>query len=151
MTDQQQKQISLIQHTEGKSPQHDRTFMDKLALIMSNPSFQDFFNQYFQDWSDIKAVIMIMQLYSLIDQEYQKLTGGAKLPPDQIVKNVQQVMMNTECRALIVDTMSKFMNPELTSNQSFRQIIMKSPNLLLKSTPPPTKKKKKGFSQELTT
>ena len=90
--------------------QNDNTnFMGKMAKIMSNPEFKSFFTEYFSDWSDVRAAIMLMKTYAFIDEEYTKQMGE-KLNSEEILEVIKKMMMQSECRKLIVEEMNNFMD-----------------------------------------
>lgn len=110
---------------------HQKSFMEKLSLIMSDPEFREFYDEYFQSWSDIKSVVMLMNTYALIDNQYQKRYPGQKLPPEQIVESARRLIMNSDYRKLIVDSMENFIDS--AEDESFQKAIKKEIEKLPKS------------------
>ena len=47
-------------------------FFFEMTNLMSDENFRQFFDKYFNDWNDVKTVIMFMKTYQFIENEYIK-------------------------------------------------------------------------------
>jgi len=60
-------------------------FMNRMGLLMEDPEFRSFFDEYFNNIDDIKAIIMLMQGYRMIDdylkqsENYNEITYTDKI------------------------------------------------------------------------
>jgi len=104
-------------------------FMEKMAQLMTKPDFRVFFQEYFQNWSDIKASLMMMKTYAFIDDEYTKKSGGDKLESDIILAIMKNMILNADCRRLLVDEMDNFMQQKGTFLQYYHQAIENIPDI----------------------
>ena len=96
-------------------------FMEKMAQVMSNPEFCEFFNEYFKDWSDTKASLMMMKTYAFVDEQYINQTGQ-KLSSEEIMIIVKKMVMNSDYRQLLVNEMDNF----ITNKGRFLEYYQKS-------------------------
>ena len=55
--------LSITTHNSIKKT---NPFFKDLINIMNNSEFKQFYNKYFNDWSDIQAMVFFMKLYCLI-------------------------------------------------------------------------------------
>ena len=109
-------------------------FMKKLSVIMEDSEFRNFFNEYFNNWDDIKAILMIMKMYQLIKYKHnkpeekplqqiteyasdidhteivtQRLIYNKLKNPDEVIKTLRTMMNNKDTRKKMVDAMESFM------------------------------------------
>lgn len=96
-------------------------FLSNLGRIMDDPDFRKFFDQNFNEWGDIKAIIMLMKAYSLIDEHASDITGQ-KLAPEKIVEILRFTMNNRELRSVLVDGMDDFIKGRYDFSTRFKQL-----------------------------
>jgi len=115
--------MSLIVSTKSD---HELQFLNKLCKVMENEEFRQFFHKYLDGWDDIRTSIMFMKLYACVDDEYYKKNGGNKLEPDKIVEIIKEMISNRDCRKIIMDEMTHFMqdNKKLLTFYSGGQHIL---------------------------
>ena len=58
--------------TVKNEPSKPSAFLLELSNLMNNIEFRLFFDKYFNDWDEIKAVLMFMKTYQFINDEYKK-------------------------------------------------------------------------------
>lgn len=116
-------------------------FMDKLAKLMDDKEFREFFNTYFNNWDDIKPVLMIMKTYAYIDDQYY-LEYGGRLQSDQITTIIKEMMKDHNYRKIMVDSINDFVGDgkmlsnqahhtfEKAINKAFTQKLLDSGNII---------------------
>ena len=116
--------------TDIKKPSN---FLLELSNLMNNIEFRAFFDSYFENWDDIKTVIMFMKTYEMIDNEYSR-KFGCKIDPIKMSKILKEMMSKSDYRSMIVNKMVYFMNDAKTiqnklviSNEEFMKFC---PNLI---------------------
>lgn len=96
----------------------------KIGNLMEIKEFRDFFDEHFEYYDDITAIIMIMKAYQGIQNELKK----QKEPTvDEIVEILHSILMNKDYRS----ELSKRMVSYMTDGSSF---FPKKSNISLKLT-----------------
>ncbi len=90
-------------------------FFLRLTNIMSNRNFQDFFNQYFNDWEDVKTSIMFMKTYQFIDNKYQEIHLRSPCN-DEMTMLMREMIENRDYRQYMAKNMIKFIEGKYTKN-----------------------------------
>src|SRR5210317_1643516 len=57
---------------EGEKILKKNDFFRKLMNLMNSTEFNDFYDSYFKDWSDIETIVFYIKLYKTIDYEYNR-------------------------------------------------------------------------------
>ena len=124
--------ISTVDETKNKLKKPSN-FLLELSNLMNNVEFRSFFDSYFENWDDIKTVIMFMKTYEMIDNEYYR-KFGCKIEPSKMSKILKEMMSKSDYRSMIVNKMVYFMNDAKTiqnklviSNEEFMKFC---PNLI---------------------
>ena len=99
--------ITIIKNkeTEIKKPSN---FLLELSNLMNNHEFRTFFDSYFENWDDVKTVVMFMKTYEMIDNEYSR-KFGCKIEPTKMSKILKEMMSKSDYRRMIVGKMMHFM------------------------------------------
>ena len=90
-------------------------FLLELSHLMNNSEFRTFFDKYFNDWDEIKAVLMFMKTYQFIDHEYKKYFNISPTPEKMSII-LKDMMNNNECRNVLVKSMDNFINNDNNNN-----------------------------------
>ena len=100
--------ITIIKNkeTEIKKPSN---FLLELSNLMNNHEFRTFFDSYFENWDDVKTVVMFMKTYEMIDKEYTR-KFNQKIEPKKMSKILKEMMIKGDYRRMIVGKMMHFMN-----------------------------------------
>ena len=85
---------------------------------MNDPKFRSLFDEYFNDWNDIKTILMIMKVYQNIEQNQT----NKNLSKTEIIGTVQQIIKDSDMRLNVVNAMDKFMNTNIKKNRSDTKI-----------------------------
>ena len=64
---------------------------------MKNTTFRNFYNQYFNDWSDVQIMVFYMKLYTVIEDKFRQ-ENGRQINDEMIVYVIHQIMSNSETR-----------------------------------------------------
>ena len=113
-------------------PLDERHVLDHIGALMSDEQFRRFFQSYFDDWSEIKMIIMCMKMYELVDQYHKQ--QGFTLSSSEILDIVRKTLMNHETRAVLIGELSKF-TQGLESCFDFRKLAGGKYLPILKSNP----------------
>ena len=99
--------LSISDTTTGtvKKPSN---FLLELSNLMNNHEFRTFFDSYFENWDDVKTVVMFMKTYEMIDNEYSR-KFGCKIEPTKMSKILKEMMSKSDYRRMIVGKMMHFM------------------------------------------
>ncbi len=57
-------------NTLGSKILKENHFFKEFISLMNNTEFKQFYDTYFNDWSDIQTMIFYMKLHSTIEYEY---------------------------------------------------------------------------------
>jgi len=101
---------------------------------MNNTEFRTFFDSYFENWDDVKTVIMFMKTYEMIDKEYFK-KFEQKIEPKKMSKILKEMMIKGDYRRMIVGKMMHFMsdvgNIQNKIDISREEFMQFCPNLIM--------------------
>ena len=84
-------------------------FLLELSNLMNNHEFRTFFDSYFENWDDVKTVVMFMKTYEMIDKEYTR-KFNQKIEPKTMSKILKEMMIKGDYRRMIVGKMIHFMS-----------------------------------------
>lgn len=85
-----------------------KDFLKSMCKIMNDNTFSNFFDEYFNDWDDIIASIMLMKAYQAMSKKYQYLQ-----PKDRI-EFLRNLMKNSDFRQKLANNMILFMENHST-------------------------------------
>lgn len=85
----------------------------KIALLMENVEFKEFFDEHFNYYDDITSIIMIMKAYQGIQNELKKKGDNPSI--DEIIRVLHQFLTEKEYRTKLSSKMIEFM----TSGNTF--------------------------------
>ena len=109
-------------------------FLLELSNLMNNTEFRTFFDSYFENWDDVKTVIMFMKTYEMIDKEYFK-KFDQKIEPKKMSKILKEMMIKGDYRRMIVGKMMHFMsdvgNIQNKIDISREEFMQFCPNLIM--------------------
>lgn len=90
---------------------------------------RNFFADHFSSWDDARAALMIIKTFVFVDDVSFKETG-VRLESSEICEIVKRMFRNHDCRTILVNAMTKFMDG---SNEQFctaYQIIQGEPKMI---------------------
>jgi hypothetical protein len=122
---------SVVPISNAVTTKSDNPFMDQIGYLMDDAVFRRFFREYFSEWSDARAVIMLLQTYVFIDDEHFKRTQ-TRLTSDQIIHILKCVMNSSQHRKIIVEGMKNYLDNDQRFLAPLRDLICNDDLLLLK-------------------
>jgi len=121
--------------TKGKEILKKNDFFKKLINLMNSHEFNDFYESYFNDWSDIETIIFYIKLYKTIDYEYSRRFED-DISDEAMTYTLYNVMNNTSMRKMALSKFSDFKqskNIDMKQNKEFRYLLDFS-NVLVQPT-----------------
>lgn len=112
--------ISVSKNLEksGRKIYDNNKHFQKLANIMEHPEFRQFYNEYMQDWDNIKLIITFMKIYEAIEKH-----STLNLTPYQKIAILKEAIDNAQIREKICQGISNWIN---TDNKKLSLIEEKS-------------------------
>ena len=113
----------IIKHGEKILNKND--FFKKLMNLMNCEEFNDFYDSYFNDWSDIETIIFYIKLYKTIAYEY-KNRFKEEICDELMTYMLYSVMSNTELRKLAFQKfrdLKENKNIDMEKNKEFRYLL----------------------------
>ena len=92
---------------EGKKILHKNDFFRKLMNLMNSKEFNDFYDSYFKDWSDIETIVFYIKLYKTIDYEYTR-RFNEEINDEIMTYMLYNVMNNNDMRKLALEKFQDF-------------------------------------------
>ena len=83
------------------------SFFRDLIRVMKNTTFRKFYNQYFNDWSDVQIMVFYMKLYTVIEDKFRQ-EYGRQINDEMLVYVMHQIMSNSETRQLALDLFKNY-------------------------------------------
>ncbi len=112
--------LSIKKHNSIKKT---NPFFRDLINIMNNSEFKQFYNKYFNDWSDIQAMIFFMKLYSTIDYEFTR-QFNAKIENAEMEMILDKVMENSNTRKMALSLFNDYKNCiDYKNTEKFRTLL----------------------------
>tara|TARA_Y100000389_G_scaffold204526_2_gene257707 strand:+ start:2464 stop:2820 length:357 start_codon:yes stop_codon:yes gene_type:complete len=99
--------ITSDQAKSGNKIYKNNIFFSDLCSLMKNNEFKNFYNQYFENWSDIQCMIFYMKLYSTIQYEY-KSRFNMEITDSIMCFAMHNVMNNTKTRKIAMKLFKNF-------------------------------------------
>ena len=110
------------EYTNSESNSESNSILNMISNIMSDKTFRQIFDEHFNSWDDIKAILMIMKVYQLIESKCNE--KGIKPTSDDIVFAIKTSMNNSSLRSIIREDMSNFINSDKDfKNGNLEQLI----------------------------
>ena len=92
---------------EGEKILKKNDFFRKLMNLMNSTEFNDFYDSYFKDWSDIETIVFYIKLYKTIDYEYSR-RFNEEISDEIMTYMLYNVMNNTDTRKLALEKFRDF-------------------------------------------
>tara|TARA_B100001564_G_C20238864_1_gene489551 strand:+ start:178 stop:567 length:390 start_codon:yes stop_codon:yes gene_type:complete len=115
----------LIQNKRSELNNEEFNAFDTIIELMNQKDFRMLFESQFNDFSEIKSVILIMKTYHYIEKLYFEKKGV--LPSKEIMKKgIRELMNNANIRRFLVDSTISF----IKEDNVFEKIIDENLNKL---------------------
>ena len=110
---------------QGEKILNKNDFFKKLMGLMNCEEFKDFYDSYFNDWSDIETIIFYIKLYKTIAYEY-KTRFNEEICDELMTYMLYSVMSNTAMRKLAFQKfrdLKESKNIDMEKNKEFRYLL----------------------------
>ena len=85
---------------------------DIVINLMNQPDFRLLFDTHFNDFSEIKAILLIMKTYQYVENIYITSHDGRKPTKQFMYVGIRKLMANHETRKFLVDSTQTFMEDQ---------------------------------------
>ena len=103
---------------------------DTIINLMNQSDFRELFDRQFNDFSEIKSVLLIMKTYSYLEKLYIR-ENGVRPSKEYMHSGIKKLIANQETRKFLVESTISFMNDEHKFEEIIEQNFDKlSPSLL---------------------
>jgi len=121
ITDTVPKDIKDGQDRGDKILSENSFFKDFIGL-MQNSSFNDFYNEYFQTWSDIETMIFYMKVYKAVEYGY---VTHFHVPIDMSLMTfiLHKIMTTTSMRRTAISIFRDSKNGDCSDNEVFCKLL----------------------------
>tara|TARA_Y100000748_G_C15482386_1_gene483359 strand:- start:248 stop:604 length:357 start_codon:yes stop_codon:yes gene_type:complete len=95
--------------------QEESSFSDYQLImeLMNDSNFRTLFDRQFDDFSNIKSILVIMKTYAYLEKLY--ITQYGQKPSKEFMgKGIQNLMRNQNTRSFLVESTRQFMNDKDT-------------------------------------
>ena len=82
---------------------------DLIMDLMNDQKFRSLFDSQFNDFSNIKSILVIMKTYDYLEKRYLK-EYGYKPSKNYMSQGIRELMRNNNTRKFLVDSTISFMN-----------------------------------------
>ena len=97
-------------------------FFNDLCGIMKSAEFVRFYDEYFNDWSDVQCMVFYMKLYSTIKYEYYNRFH--KLITDGVMTYMlQKIMSDADTRRFALNLFNDYKEHTHTTTLPFRSML----------------------------
>tara|TARA_B100000424_G_scaffold195516_1_gene152932 strand:+ start:267 stop:623 length:357 start_codon:yes stop_codon:yes gene_type:complete len=114
--------ITSDQEKYGNELYKSNNFFSDLCRLMKNNEFKKFYNQYFNNWSDIQCMIFYMKLYSTIQYEY-KNRFNMEITDNIMCLAMHNVMKNTKTRQIAMKLFKDFETNNTQNVYNFGKLL----------------------------
>ena len=109
---------------EGEKILNENVFFNDLDNIMKDKNFKYFYNTYFNDFTDIKVIIMYMKLYETIQIEYKE-KNNCDIEKELLAYIIKELMNNENSRKKIFGSYHNFMeNNHEQNNHNKKKFLL---------------------------
>ena len=107
---------------EGEKISSTNPFFKDFITLMNNTQFNNFYNKYFQNWSDIETMVFYMKLYKAL--EYGYLTKYNQSIDDNLMTFIlHKIMITSELRKPAIKLFRSFQTSSLNDKEMFCKLL----------------------------
>ena len=85
----------------------ENKFFNELNSLMINNEFRSFYNEYFNDFTDVKVLILYMKLYETLEVEYKK-RNNRDIDRRLLIFIIKEVMNEKTTRKKIFESFDNY-------------------------------------------
>ena len=113
---------------DGKVILSENSFFNDLNNIMNNNEFRNFYDKYFNDFSDTKVVLLYMKLYETLQIEYRE-KNGCDVEKEVLAYIMKELMTDNISRKNIFDAFNDYTeNNNKNGNKKYLLDIFENKN-----------------------
>lgn len=105
---------------EGKKILKENIFFNDLDNLMNDQNFKKFYDNYLNNFNDIKVVILYIKLYETIKSEYRD-RYNLEINKELLIYMIRELMTDKNSRKMIFDSFHNFTEG---NNNSKKKIIL---------------------------
>lgn len=106
-------------------------FLSSMGRIMRDPDVVKFFRTYFSTWSDTRASLMLMNVYILVEEEFESVMN-TKPREHEVAGIVRQLMLDSTYRRMIIDSFNEYTSNIHTNFQNNIRTLVHDKKLTIK-------------------
>lgn len=95
------------QENKGNKILNKNKFFSDFTSLMRNIEFKEFYNNYFNDWSDIQTMIFYMKIYSTIENLYFNKYKN-NISDELMTYMLHKIITTNETRKIAVELFKNF-------------------------------------------
>jgi len=113
---------------DGKVILSENSFFNDLDNIMNNNEFRNFYDKYFNDFTDTKVVLLYMKLYETLQIEYRE-KNGCDVEKEVLAYIMKELMIDNISRKNIFDAFNDYTeNKNKNGNKKYLLDIFENKN-----------------------
>lgn len=106
---------------QSKNEKQSHNPYEVIVNLMNQPDFRMLFEKYFNDFGEIKSVILIMKTYHYLEKVYME-KFGEKPTKTYMAAGIRKLMADSNARRYLVETTNSFISDE----GSFEELVLKN-------------------------
>ena len=107
---------------KGKEILKENDFFKDLISLMHNIEFNNFYKNYFQNWSDIETMIFYMKLYKAIEYGYS-IQYDSDINQEFMTFILHKVITTNELRKKAISIFKNFKESSLSDKEIFCKLL----------------------------
>ena len=113
--------IYKTQEKEGKKILKKNNFFQDFTSLMRNLEFRNFYNEYFNDWSDIQTMIFYMKMYSTIEEIYF-IKYNENISDELMTYTLHRIITTNDTRKAAIELFKEFKGENNENNINNKRI-----------------------------
>jgi hypothetical protein len=103
------KNIVIVNNiiNEGKVILNENNFFKDLDNIMANNEFRNFYDKYFNNFTDTKIILLYMKLYETLQLEYKE-KNGYEIEKELLAYIMKELMSDNISRKNIIEAFNDY-------------------------------------------
>lgn len=107
---------------EGEKMCSTNPFFKDFITLMNNIQFNDFYNKYFQNWSDIETMVFYMKLYKALEYGYF-LKYNQSIDDNLMTFILHKIMVTSDLRRQAIKLFRSFQTSSLNEQEMFCKLL----------------------------
>jgi hypothetical protein len=107
---------------EGEKMCSTNPFFKDFITLMNNTQFNDFYDKYFQNWSDIETMVFYMKLYKALEYGYF-LKYNQSIDDNLMTFILHKIMVTSDLRRQAIKLFRSFQTSSLNEQEMFCKLL----------------------------